>query len=316
LKEKDAALARVQERCAAAEKKVEEFDSINNQLASEHEATLALVKKEAENIDSLNVQLKEKDAALIMAEERTLQIKDAHKRELEATSHSFLEKLSEQEEEIKELCEQHELNEKDMGVSQIQIENIQKSLMASECKNQELQNELVASQMKVEESSLKNIELQANLQRLKEENLALSDKIKLLSDDVERYRQESDQMASQRDELQMTLMSEQSENTEKERRILKMVEKVNYFNGRESDLLQKIILQEELRRSLHNRVIQLSGNIRVFIRVRPCISSELTKSNITPSPFSYPTVFDKNTSSSSSAIKVGDDLTKRFIVAT
>lgn len=111
-------------------------------------------------------------------------------------------------------------------------------------------------------------------------------------------------------------MSEQSENTEKERRILKMVEKVNYFNGRESDLLQKIILQEELRRSLHNRVIQLSGNIRVFIRVRPCISRELTKSNKTPSPFSYPTVFDKNTSSSSSAIKVGDDLTKRFIVAT
>ena len=176
---------------------MEEFDSINNQLASEHEATLALVKKEAENIDSLNVQLNEKDAALIMAEERTLQIKDAHKRELEATSHSFLEKLSEQEEEIKELCEQHELNEKDMSVLQIQIENIQKSLMASECKNQELQNELVASQMKVEESSLKNIELQANLQRLKEENLALSDKIKLLSDDVERYRQESDQMASQ-----------------------------------------------------------------------------------------------------------------------
>ena len=144
----------------------------------------------------LNVQLKEKDAALVMAEERTLQIKDAHKSELEATSNSFLEKLSEQEEEIKELCEQHELNEKGMGVSQIQIENIQKSLMASEGKNQELQNELVASQMKVEASSLKNIELQANLQKLKEENLALSDKIKLLSDEVERYIQESDQMAS------------------------------------------------------------------------------------------------------------------------
>ena len=197
LKEKDAALATVEKRCAVAEKKVEGFDSINNQLASEHEATLALVKKEAENIDSLNVQLKEKDAALVMAEERTLQIEDAHKRELEATSNSFLEKLSEQEEEIKELCEQHELNEKDMGVSQIQIENIQKSLMASEGKNQELQNELVASQMKVEASSLKNIELQANLQKLKEENLALSDKIKLLGDEVEIYRQESDQMASQ-----------------------------------------------------------------------------------------------------------------------
>ena len=69
--------------------------------------------------------------------------------------------------------------------------------MASEGKNQELQNELVASQMKVEASSLKNIELQANLQKLKEENLALSDKIKLLGDEVEIYRQESDQMASQ-----------------------------------------------------------------------------------------------------------------------
>jgi len=94
------------------------------------------------------------------------------------------------------------------------------------------------------------------------------------------------------------------------------MEKMSNFNTREGDLLNKIVLQEEVRRSLHNRVIQLSGNIRVFIRVRPCIASEEAKSNAGTSPFSFPSVFDTETSASSSSVNVGDDLTKKFVVAT
>jgi len=87
------------------------------------------------------------------------------------------------------------------------------------------------------------------------------------------------------------------------------------FNVRESDLLRQIVLQDEVRRSLHNKVIQLSGNIRVFVRVRPTIPSEEATAKTANSPFSFPSVLDKNTPASS-AVSVGDDLTKRFVVAT
>lgn len=43
---------------------------------------------------------------------------------------------------------------------------------------------------------------------------------------------------------------------------------------RESQLKHQIKVMDEVRRSLHNRVMQLSGNIRVFVRVRPALPSE------------------------------------------
>lgn len=103
---------------------------------------------------------------------------------------------------------------------------------------------------------------------------------------------------------------------ENENGLAKMTEKMTNFNARESELLRQIVLQEEVRRSLHNKVIQLSGNIRVFVRVRPSIPSEDATSKTANSPFSFPSVFDQSTPASSSAVNVGDDLTKRFIVAT
>ena len=102
----------------------------------------------------------------------------------------------------------------------------------------------------------------------------------------------------------------------KEKGLKQITEKMTNFDARESELLHQIVLQEEVRRSLHNKVIQLSGNIRVFVRVRPCIPNEEAKAKASTSPFSFPSIFDKNTKATSSSVKVGDDLTKRFIVAT
>lgn len=47
------------------------------------------------------------------------------------------------------------------------------------------------------------------------------------------------------------------------------------FEKTERELLSENHMLNEIRRNLHNRVIQLSGNIRVFVRVRPMIESEL-----------------------------------------
>ncbi|KAL7466529.1 hypothetical protein ACHAXS_006834 [Conticribra weissflogii] len=50
---------------------------------------------------------------------------------------------------------------------------------------------------------------------------------------------------------------------------------VDRFETTERHLRREIQLLNEVRRRLHNRVMQLSGNIRVFVRVRPLIPIEL-----------------------------------------
>lgn len=100
---------------------------------------------------------------------------------------------------------------------------------------------------------------------------------------------------------------------ELQKRCKAMMKQLNSLNTRESALFEKILLQEEIRRSLHNKVMQLSGNIRVFVRVRPQITNEISSAE---SPFTFPTIFDKSQSSSVASVNIGDDLTKRFIVAT
>ena len=74
------------------------------------------------------------------------------------------------------------------------------------------------------------------------------------------------------------------------------------FDQREVELFNKLQESDRVRRGLHNRVMQLSGNIRVYVRVRPTIpgerheGSEVTQGHKkrkhvemeTSSPFSYP----------------------------
>jgi len=50
--------------------------------------------------------------------------------------------------------------------------------------------------------------------------------------------------------------------------------RVETFNEREAELFSKLQESDRVRRGLHNRVMQLSGNIRVFVRVRPELPTE------------------------------------------
>ena len=46
------------------------------------------------------------------------------------------------------------------------------------------------------------------------------------------------------------------------------------YNERENQLFQQLVHYENIRRSLHRKLIQYMGNIRVFIRIRPKLPSE------------------------------------------
>lgn len=55
-------------------------------------------------------------------------------------------------------------------------------------------------------------------------------------------------------------------------------------DDREQDLYEKLHECHRVRRELHNRVMQLSGNIRVFVRVRPTLPGEQDKPLKTATP--------------------------------
>ena len=50
-------------------------------------------------------------------------------------------------------------------------------------------------------------------------------------------------------------------------------------------MLSQIEVQDQIRRQLHNRLMQLSGNINFFVRVRPILPHEVNGFDI---PFSFP----------------------------
>jgi kinesin family protein C1 len=82
------------------------------------------------------------------------------------------------------------------------------------------------------------------------------------------------------------------------------------FDSRESSLLHELQVQDEIRKHLHNRVMQLTGNMIVFVRVRPAIASE--KHSHTDTPFMFPSIHDRDILSPAS----DEDLTKHSLVVT
>jgi hypothetical protein len=100
------------------------------------------------------------------------------------------------------------------------------------------------------------------------------------------------------------------------------------FDERENELHRKLREGDRVRRDLHARVMQLAGNIRVFVRVRPLLPGEdetvephqvddggkKRKREQDAMPFQFPGVYDRNEKLSS--VGGTDDLCKNLIVAT
>jgi DNA repair exonuclease SbcCD ATPase subunit len=111
---------------------------------------------------------------------------------------------------------------------------------------------------------------------------------------------------------------------------------------REQDMLQQLSHSDQIRREMHNRLMQLMGNIRVFVRVRPALPHELEEAKAKSalansvsakmpgawranqnkrkrsdmeeeSPFTFPGVLDERSSKRFHTSTPGDDLTKNFI---
>ena len=153
----------------------------------------------------------------------------------------------------------------------------------------EATNHLIAEKKKNEQHKFHNVTLQ------------------LKKDSTETELSASKQMLA---EKEVVLGTTQRKNEE-------LIARLTSYGKQEKGLLHQITIQEETRRKLHNKVMQLSGNIRVFIRVRPILEDEknlLIQQEKNDLSFSYPKLCDRNTSSASSLSC--EDMTKQIIVAT
>ena len=77
---------------------------------------------------------------------------------------------------------------------------------------------------------------------------------------------------------------------------------------REQALYQRLQTSDEIRRQLHARVMQLMGNIRVFVRVRPVLEGEKASSLI-----KFPGHTGKSNKEGASQVTSADDMTKKLV---
>jgi kinesin family protein C1 len=143
---------------------------------------------------------------------------------------------------------------------------------------------------------------------------------------------ELEEMASQRAQMQrrMAELESQLQSTTEQRD--DATGRLGTFDQREEELFMKLRESDRVRRQLHNKVMQLSGNIRVFVRVRPALPGEAEpmkqpEPSTTPnakkrkhanieqqSLFSYPGMYERAFKKSSA--DTDDDLTKNLLEVT
>ena len=115
------------------------------------------------------------------------------------------------------------------------------------------------SQLEVASSNLTNekqlrIKLEESMRDIKNQMESLDDKLKQNQKQSKQAQNEILRAKSERDDA---------------------IERLSTFDERETEYIRQISILDEVRKSLHNRVMQLSGNIRVFVRVRPALPEEI-----------------------------------------
>ena len=137
-----------------------------------------------------------------------------------------------------------------------------------------LESKIRAVQTKLEAESKKNLALQAKCgEEVKARNVE-KQKLSKLMEQVNSYSCKSEELVS-------ALAGEKDGNKLMKRKLEQAIkdkeaamERVRTFDEREMELVRKLNFMDEVRKTLHNRVLQLTGNIRVFVRVRPALMPE------------------------------------------
>lgn len=176
-------------------------------------------------------------------------------------------KLDEREGELKQTMDQMEGQLKQLSDMELQLNNAtsEKETLLSE--NESLATELSDIQNQVSH-------LQSEVGSLKDDLVISQQRAEMLDSQKNESDEKLHELSNQLQSLTTLLESAQGTITTLEDKLRAKNEYCEQFESIERKLIHEKNVLNEMRRTLHNKVIQLTGNIRVYIRVRPLIPSE------------------------------------------
>lgn len=314
----------------------EDVDLLENQLLPEAEAQRQESDRQLTEMRKLQNELTSKVTA---SKEKVVQL-DREKRnlkeQLDTLNQDSQEMFSEQQSQISELHTKLEHQEKLLCVEQDKTKEAQQLRESMEKELEGLAEDLESKQQHIDEwtgkfevSERERATLLATLKLEREANASLceqkNDAMQKGSDAAQAIQNLRDSLyketaRSEQLQLKLTTAEQERDNT---------IKNLNEFDQREAELYRKLREGEKVRRELHNRVMQLSGNIRVYVRVRPPLPGEVerqmaakaTKSvgrkrkhaetEVDPMPFKFPGLYDRERGGASGSS--ADDLSKNLI---
>jgi Microtubule binding len=161
------------------------------------------------------------------------------------------------------ILQQKELNDA-LEDSMMQLDNVEKEKRVVE---QQLQQALLQIETIQNSLSLTNAEMSEKLQQMTEQLHTE----RQVHKDAEKVRIELQTMMSNQ-QSEIVALQQTVEVTKKERDVAR--NNMDGYSVREQKLYDQLQYYETVRREMHSKLMQLMGNIRVFVRIRPRLSNE------------------------------------------
>ncbi|CAI5741820.1 unnamed protein product [Hyaloperonospora brassicae] len=241
--------------------------------------------------DKLETALREKQEALESKARVTAQLKDLKLlyEKCEAARSALSDGLDQAERQTTALHTQW-VEEKQEILASVRKGDQKSTDLAAECdqlrkKNRDVKTSLAQS-LENEKKYLSTIETQRqavdrsqlHISQLQAELSELRMQLQLLNDKESRTNVLESDLSGAKEKLRRCLVhsDELKERLEQKKNEVEAV--TARYRERAALLEQRVFDVEAVRRSLHNKVMELKGNIRVFCRVRPILRHELTRS--------------------------------------
>jgi chromosome segregation ATPase len=161
-----------------------------------------------------------------------------------------------------------------LNVTKKQLAAAQEDLAAEQAESKRLGGKVGELAKELEGEKGKVEKLQSKIDSGKKAREVEVGQLKTLATQVKKYSAKSE-------ELLVALAGEKSGKSAMAKQLAAAISdkndalsRVSSFDDREAELVRKLHFMDDVRLKLHNRVMQLTGNIRVFVRVRPSLNHE------------------------------------------
>ncbi|GMH64196.1 hypothetical protein TL16_g03911 [Triparma laevis f. inornata] len=267
---KDLNVAAESSASAAAIAAVSSASASNKKLVGENKElqnTIAMLKKKlVSKTEDNSAQLQSANSTIVSLKEKLASKSESESVELQNANSS----IAALETRVKTLDAQTLVTTNNLTTTKKQLAAAQEELKTTTS----LKTSCDSVKIKLSQQVAKTKALQKKIDDETKSRAAEKEQLNDLMGEVNSYSNKSEELLS-------ALAVEKSGNKAQQAKLTAAVkeknaalERVRTFDEREAELCRQLQFMDEVRRKLHNRVMQLTGNIRVFVRVRPMLAPE------------------------------------------